>query len=200
MRIISAAGILALVSAVLFFAFKKQSPENTPLAAESPKPTSKGQVFEENLSAQEEEERAARQKELEKLWKGLREFGNITRIRTGNCWLGQYIFNNPKNVVLSNQEWETLIKIFCYLQGQEYQCEQLTTMESPISKEAFVSLLSEETTIKLLGDELLKAIRYDTEREIEYHGNTLSKLPSVALLEKKFDVLAQESVNCDSDE
>jgi hypothetical protein len=150
--------------------------------------------------AESAEEFASRQKETDKMWAGIREFGNVTRIKAGNCWVGQYSFSNPKDVRITNDEWEILMKVFCFLQGQEYQCEQLMTMEGPLSRDIFLSLLSEEKTAKLLGDDLLKAIRYDTEHEIEYHGVTLSKLNSIILLEKKFAIAEHESGACENEE
>lgn len=186
--------------AVLFLSLRakkasESSEELTPVVTAPPEESKKTEV--PDTSA---EELAARQKELDKMWAGIREFGNVTRIKAANCWAGQYSFNNPKDVRITNEEWEILMKVFCYLQGQEYQCEQLTAMESPLPRELFLNLLADEKTVKLLGEDLLKAIRYDTEREIEYHGNTLSKLNSIVLLEKKFDIVEHESGACENDE
>jgi hypothetical protein len=196
-------GALAIVIgalALLLWAFRfsptgddgERPPESAVAETKAPEPTV---ITEEELK-----NRASRQLETEKMWAGIREFGNVTRIKAGNCWVGQYSFNNPKDVRITNEEWEILMKVFCFLQGQEYQCEQLTTMESPLPRDMFLSLLAEEATIKLLGEELLKAIKYDTEREIEYHGVALSKLNSIVLLEKKFDIVEHEAGACENDE
>ncbi len=202
MRTFAIAGAIAVFVGVIAFAVLRNNSLNQTQVASpaveqaptvAPDPNDPAQI-------KEAAELASRQKEIEKLWKGIREFGNITRVKTGNCWAGQYTFNDPKTVTLSNDEWEILMKVFCFLQGDEYQCEQLTTMESPLAKDVFLAMLSEEKATKLLGDEIIKAIRYDTEHEIEFHGNTLSKLPSLALLEKKFDILEQESGVCENDE
>jgi hypothetical protein len=182
---------------LIAFLKAKNLNEHAEPTQESALPSGETKKLEKSESA---EEIASRQKETDKMWAGIREFGNVTRIKAGNCWVGQYSFNDPKDVRITNDEWEVLMKVFCFLQGQEYQCEQLMTMESPLPRDLFLNLLSEEKTAKLLGEDLLKAIRYDTEREIEYHGVTLSKLNSIILLEKKFGIVEHESGACENEE
>ena len=192
--------VLGVTAVVLEFVayFKNQQNEAT-VSSTPPVIAMEQKQLDEDAQSKSKAELASREEELTKLWQGIREFGNVTRVKAGNCWVGQYRFNDPKSVTLSNEEWEILMRVFCYLQGQEYQCEQVTAMESPVSREDFLEILSDPKTLKLLGDEIIRAIQYDTEHEIEYHGNSLSKLPSIALIEKKFDIVEQESGVCDNE-